>query len=543
LDETIGALLDRASADPARPASAAALYPVGRLDHVPGAWTARVLTAARAVLAQPSALRGFALRALEKAGPDGASDLGHAVANADLAPADRAEAARSLARLGVPGRAVAASALTHLLQDHTILAATSLSGDAFNVLLAVVQALGQDAPKGADAALYTLAALPVPAKDAPGLLRRTVLLRCSAASALARGAYDAPVLARCDPDPEGVAGQRARLAALLRRPIVAERRKVFRALAASPHVTVREAAIEAITEHPELEDAGRALLVQALGAKEPGVVATAAQAITQHPEHVLAVAASERRAALDPRAPPPSTHPAMELSPDIAAALTHALARTWPDDALETRTSLLDAAVAVALPHTKRIATRACTDPNITVRDHAMRALRALGSPDAACPMPPPVANAPASPALPVSLAHPVRVTFETDAAKLAIVFEPDLSPIAATRFVALAKSGFYKGIVVHRVVPGYVVQFGDPGGDGYGGSGALLRCETSPAAFGPLDVGVALAGRDTGSSQVFVTLARYPKLDGDYARVGKAEGDWGAVAEGDVVTGVKVEE
>jgi cyclophilin family peptidyl-prolyl cis-trans isomerase len=61
--------------------------------------------------------------------------------------------------------------------------------------------------------------------------------------------------------------------------------------------------------------------------------------------------------------------------------------------------------------------------------------------------------------------------------------------------------------------------------------------------AFGPLDVGVALAGRDTGSSQIFVTLARYPKLDGDYARVGLAEGDWGAVAEGDVVNGVTVDE
>ena len=310
-----------------------------------------------------------------------------------------------------------------MLQDHAILEAASLAGDTFNVLLAVVEALGSGPAQRADAALYTLAALSLPPKESPGLLRRTVMLRCAAASALARGAYDAPVLAKCDPDPDGATGQRARLAALLRRPIAAERRKVFRALAASPHVTVREAAIEAITQHPELEDAGRALLVQALGAEEPGVVATAAQAIAQHPEHVLSLAASERKAALDPRAPPPSAHPAMDLPPELAAALTHALAHAWRDDALETRTSLLDAAVAVALPKTKDIATRACTDPNITIRDHAMRALRALGSPDAACPMPPPSVNAPAKPALPVSLAHPVRVTFEMDAAKLAIVF------------------------------------------------------------------------------------------------------------------------
>jgi cyclophilin family peptidyl-prolyl cis-trans isomerase len=134
-------------------------------------------------------------------------------------------------------------------------------------------------------------------------------------------------------------------------------------------------------------------------------------------------------------------------------------------------------------------------------------------------------------------------VTFQTDAGQLAIVFEPDLAPVASARFVALARGGFYKGIIVHRVVPGFVAQFGDPDGDGFGGAGSLLRCETSPVPFGPLDVGVALAGRDTGSSQLFVTLARYPHLDGEYARVGRAEGDWAALAEGDAIRDVKVEE
>src|SRR6202020_1561526 len=137
------------------------------------------------------------------------------------------------------------------------------------------------------------------------------------------------------------------------------------------------------------------------------------------------------------------------------------------------------------------------------------------------------------------TLAHDVRVTFSTDAGELAIVFEPALAPIAATRFAALAKGGFYDGIVVHRVVPGFVAQFGDPDGDGYGGAGTLLRCETSTLPFCPLDVGVALAGRDTGSSQLFVTLARFPHLDGEYARVGRAEGDWWSLAEGDVIHSV----
>jgi peptidyl-prolyl cis-trans isomerase B (cyclophilin B) len=95
----------------------------------------------------------------------------------------------------------------------------------------------------------------------------------------------------------------------------------------------------------------------------------------------------------------------------------------------------------------------------------------------------------------------------------------------------------------VHRVVPGFVVQFGDPDGDGYGGSGTSLRCETSPVPFRALDVGMALAGRDTGSSQIFVTLSRTPHLDGEYTRVGRAEGDWASVAQGDVIAEARVVE
>jgi len=542
-DETLGVLIDRVAADPARRAGAASLYAIGRLDRVPEPWTARVLDAARGVLAQPSPLRGFAVRALEKSGDSGIADLGRAVTRTDLAPADRAEAARALGRMGAPGREGAASVLARLVQEHALLEPPALASDTFNVLLAVLQALGPDAPKPADAALYVLARLPVPPADPTGLARRAVTLRCAAATALARGGFDSELVTKCDPDPAGEAGERARLTALLRRPLVAERRKAFRALAASTHVAVREAAIEAVVLHPELEEAGRAILVQALGVPEAGVVATAAQAITQHPEHVLTLAKSERVAALDPRAPPPSAHPAMDLPSDLATALLHALARRWREDAVETRTALLDAAVAVSLPLARDAATRACTDPNVTVREHASRALRALGAPEASCPTPAVTASAAPPKPLPPPLAHPTRVAFDIGDRKLAIVFEPDLSPVASSRFVALARAGFYKGIVVHRVVPGYVVQFGDPGADGYGGSGDLLRCETSPVPFGPLDVGVALAGRDTGSSQVFVTLARYPKLDGDYARVGRAEGDWGAVAEGDVIGEVKVEE
>mgnify|MGYP001011504296 CR=1 FL=1 len=84
--------------------------------------------------------------------------------------------------------------------------------------------------------------------------------------------------------------------------------------------------------------------------------------------------------------------------------------------------------------------------------------------------------------------------------------------------------------------------QPGTPDGDGYGGSGKPLRCETSPVPFAAGDVGMALAGRDTGSSQVFVTLSRTPHLDGEYTRLGRAEGDFDKIKEGDVVTDVVVD-
>jgi peptidyl-prolyl cis-trans isomerase B (cyclophilin B) len=111
------------------------------------------------------------------------------------------------------------------------------------------------------------------------------------------------------------------------------------------------------------------------------------------------------------------------------------------------------------------------------------------------------------------------------------------LAPLTVARLTALARSDFYKGIVVHRVVPSFVVQFGDPHGDGFGGSGTLLPCETSPVPFAPMTVGMALAGRDTGSSQLFVTLARAPHLDGEYTVWGHASGPWDALREGDVIT------
>jgi cyclophilin family peptidyl-prolyl cis-trans isomerase len=351
--------------------------------------------------------------------------------------------------------------------------------------------------------------LQLPEKASPSVVHRVSALRCAAAARLAKGQWDADVLRGCDIG-DGEAGESARLAAVDRGQIVGSRRSAWLDLARSKHVRVREAALEAIALHRELGDAAILVISEGLSSAIPGLVAKSADALRALPSR-----------GLDPR---------------IATALRGAMARGWTPDCVETRVALVDASLAAGVDGARAFAETACRDGNPTVRSKAAKALAI-----ASCPAPDDAVRP--APEVDHAIARPVRVSFDTDAGALAVRFDPGLAPIAATRLVALARSGFYTGIAIHRVVPGFVVQLGDRDGDGYGGSGDSLRCETSPVPFERLDVGVALAGRDTGSSQMFVTLARNPQLDGQYAFVGKAEGDWDAVAEGDIVRAVRVQE
>ena len=94
----------------------------------------------------------------------------------------------------------------------------------------------------------------------------------------------------------------------------------------------------------------------------------------------------------------------------------------------------------------------------------------------------------------------------------------------------------------VHRVIPGFVAQLGDREGDDYGGTGEEpLRDELSPVTFRAGDVGLALSGPDTGSSQFFVVLGPHPHLDGEYSRIGRSGEGWNRLVVGDVVERVEL--
>ncbi len=101
------------------------------------------------------------------------------------------------------------------------------------------------------------------------------------------------------------------------------------------------------------------------------------------------------------------------------------------------------------------------------------------------------------------------------------IALDTASAPLACFRLAALADKEFFDGLTFHRVEPDFVVQGGDPRGDGWGGPGFVMRDELALAPFAAGAVGIALDGPDTGGSQLFVTLTPRPHLLGRYPHVG----------------------
>jgi cyclophilin family peptidyl-prolyl cis-trans isomerase len=100
-------------------------------------------------------------------------------------------------------------------------------------------------------------------------------------------------------------------------------------------------------------------------------------------------------------------------------------------------------------------------------------------------------------------------VTIQTNKGPFAIKVEADLSPIAAGNFVTLAGCGFYDGVVFHRVVPGFVIQGGDPTGTGTGGPGYEIQDEPVTAVYGRGTVAMArTSAPNSVGSQFFIVLA-----------------------------------
>ncbi|MHB1652939.1 MAG: peptidylprolyl isomerase [Desulfitobacteriaceae bacterium] len=113
----------------------------------------------------------------------------------------------------------------------------------------------------------------------------------------------------------------------------------------------------------------------------------------------------------------------------------------------------------------------------------------------------------------------------------------PNVAPNTVKNFIALVQKGFYNGLIFHRVIPGFMIQGGDPKGDGSGGPGYSIKGEFKNNGFTnnlKHEQGVISMARakdpNSAGSQFFIMVAAAPSLDGDYAAFGKVTSGMDAV-------------
>ena len=120
-------------------------------------------------------------------------------------------------------------------------------------------------------------------------------------------------------------------------------------------------------------------------------------------------------------------------------------------------------------------------------------------------------------------------VTIETNRGTIKAELYPEIAPNTVNNFISLIKKGFYDGTIFHRVIPGFMIQGGDPEGTGMGGPGYSIKGEFAANGFAnnlKHTAGVISMARaqnpDSAGSQFFIMVEDAPHLDGQYAAFGK---------------------
>jgi cyclophilin family peptidyl-prolyl cis-trans isomerase len=450
--------------------------------------------ALRPLLADGDAeVRGWAARALGEVGERPDLDLLRPLLD-DPAPGPIVQALRAARRLIAAGTAAPPShwqpRLLELLDEARP-----------GVRLTAVEAAGSwllDDELGE--ALVTLAAAGHPRERQLALLALAEGEDPRAVIALAAAARDADVAVRRNA---------ARAAGLLSAVEVLEQ------LAADEHPAVRAAVLETWLAADPDDAAARA--AEGLADADAGVRATAFEWLAEHPVVPLELLVEALAASLRDRIP------------DSRLAGVDALAARAAAEPLE-RGALIAELETLA------------RDEAYLVRSRASAALAGLGR------------EAPEPGALrlrkPVEVyrdvvrrtARPRRATIRTERGDVVVELACPEAPLTCLNFLQLGAQGFYDGLPFHRVVPDFVVQAGDPRGDGRGGPGYQIRDEINVLRYEPGVLGMALAGPDTGGSQFFLTLAPQPHLDGGYTVFGRVVAGLEVldqVVQGDRILGV----
>jgi len=115
-----------------------------------------------------------------------------------------------------------------------------------------------------------------------------------------------------------------------------------------------------------------------------------------------------------------------------------------------------------------------------------------------------------------------IMATIETNKGEIKLELYPEIAPATVSNFVDLANKGYYNNLLFHRVLPDFVIQGGDPRGDGWGGPGYAIPCEYNELPFERGTIGMATSGKDTGGSQFFICHSEQPHLNHRYTVFGK---------------------
>ena len=251
---------------------------------------------------------------------------------------------------------------------------------------------------------------------------------------------------------------------------------------------VRTAAAVALVE----ADIGAPTLRSLLPAFDPMVAAIAAEALFEKPHKNNQAPLLDLLAEAD--------------DPDVLAAGMRSLTRLYTGSHPKVRKPARSAG-GLARTHAMH-----ASGP---VREAARSLLEALGE-----PVPEPwhrLVAAPEQRALAARSAH-----LRTTRGDVVMELLPEEAPLTVWSFATLAEEGYFDQLSWHRVVPDFVVQTGDPRGDGMGGPGYTIPDEINPVSYDAGVVGMALSGPDTGGSQWFITLSPQPHLDGTYTVFGR---------------------
>jgi cyclophilin family peptidyl-prolyl cis-trans isomerase len=237
-----------------------------------------------------------------------------------------------------------------------------------------------------------------------------------------------------------------------------------------------------------------------------------------------------------------------ELRPeDAVQPLVAAFKRGEGDTSYSARVAAMSALAkygpAVATPTLQG----ALADKDWAVRERAAELLKTIDpSSDAvhAIRPAPPSHSVRYDTSLVVNPAVSPHVYFETDKGTVQIELDVLDAPLTCGNFIELVGKGFFEGLSIHRLVPDFVAQTGDPRGDSEGGPGYTIRDEPNMKPYVRGTVGMALDWRDTAGSQFFITYGPQPQLDARYTVFGRVVAGMDVLdklSQGDVMRHVRV--